>query len=385
MDLNQYLDPVRLEKPGNYGVGYALFRDHLTIHTQNSTIKDKNFDIAIIGIPEDRNSINKGCALAPDKVRDKLYQLGRFNTSVKIADLGNLKTGHTVQDAYFALRDVTIDLLQNDVLPIFIGGSQDLTYGIYLAYKKLNKVASLVTIDSRLDIGESRKDFDSYTYLTKILFEKKKYLDNYTNLGHQGYFVPQKNLDLLNKLFYESLRIGHIRNDFSELEPILRDTDIVSVDISSVKQSEAPAHAFPTPNGFYSEEICQLARYAGISDKVSSFGIFEINPNYDINHLTSHLASQIIWLFIDGFCNRYKEKPGTKNNKIKKFIVDLDKLDKNIVFYKSVVSNRWWMEIPVIKGKKEDIKIISCSEKDYKMACNNELPTKWINAFQRID
>ena len=270
-------------------------------------------------------------------------------------------------------------------MPVVIGGSQDLTYSIFLAFKKLKKAVNLVTIDSRLDIGESRHDFDSYSYLTKILFEKKSYLESYYNLGHQGYFINNKDSGLLKKLFFESLRIGELRNKFYETEPILRDANIVSVDISSVKQSDAPAHSFPTPNGFYSEEICQLARYAGISDNVCSFGIFEINPEYDVNNQTSHLAAQIIWLFIDGFINRYNEIPSVNNNKLKKFIVNLNKLEKDVVFYKSIKSNRWWLEVPLKERKKETVKIISCSEQDYTKACNKEMPDKLIKAFQKME
>ncbi len=385
MDLNLYFDPVSIEKPGNFDVGENLFRGNIFIHTPNSTIKNKDFSIAIFGVPEERKTINKGCSKAPDRVRNKLYQLTKINSSKKIADFGNLKTGHTSEDAYFALRDVCFELLSNNIIPIIIGGSQDLTYGMYLAYKKLKLPVNLTTIDSRLDIGKSKHEFDSYTYLTKILFEKRKFLDNYINIGHQGYFVTENNLNLLKKLYFESIRIGQIRQSFMNTEPILRDSNLVSIDFSSIKQSEAPAHPYASPNGFYSEEVCQIARYAGISDNVRSFGLFEINPKFDINDQTAHLAAQIIWLFIDGYINRYNENPEVKSNKIKKFIVNLNKFDRNIVFYKSILSNRWWIEIPIIENKAEKIKITACSIDDYKKASNNEMPDIYVKAFQKIE
>jgi len=385
MDLNLYFDPVSLEKPGNFNVGENLFRSNIFIHTQNSNIKNLNFRIAIIGVPEERNTINKGCAGAPNLVRNKLYQLTKIESSKKIADLGNLKTGHKIEDAYYALRDVCYHLISNNILPVIIGGSQDLTYGIFLAYKKLKLPANLVTIDSRLDIGKSKQIFNSYSYLTKIIFEKNKYLQNYINIGHQGYFISKNNFQLLKKLYFESIRIGQVRQSFQNIEPIIRDSNLVSLDISSVKQSEAPGHAFPTPNGFYNEEICQLARYSGISDKLKSFGIFEINPDFDNNNQTTHLAAQIIWLFIDGYINRYNENPELKSNKIKKFIVNLNKFDRDIVFYKSILSNRWWIEIPTIENKIEKTKTIACSYDDYIKACNNEMPDIYLKAFQKLE
>ncbi|MFN8133913.1 MAG: hypothetical protein U0Z17_01300 [Bacteroidales bacterium] len=33
-----------------------------------------------------------------------------------------------------------------------------------------------------------------------------------------------------------------------------------------------PGNANAIPNGFYGEEACQLMRYAGMSDKISSIG-----------------------------------------------------------------------------------------------------------------
>jgi hypothetical protein len=52
------------------------------------------------------------------------------------------------------------------------------------------------------------------------------------------------------------------------LEPVFRDADIV-LDLNSVKSSDSGNFTYFTPNGFNGKEICSLARYAGISDKVS--------------------------------------------------------------------------------------------------------------------
>jgi hypothetical protein len=49
-------------------------------------------------------------------------------------------------------------------------------------------------------------------------------------------------------------------------EPVFRDADIV-LDLNSVKVSDSGNFTYFTPNGF-GKEICSLARYAGISDKV---------------------------------------------------------------------------------------------------------------------
>ena len=81
---------------------------------------------------------------------------------------------------------------------------------------------------------------------------------------------------------FDALRLG-VSKDLKILEPIMRDADIVSVDIGALRFSEAPANKNTSPNGFYGEEICTISRYAGISDKVTSFGIYEYNNLLDNN------------------------------------------------------------------------------------------------------
>src|SRR6185295_17792470 len=111
-------------------------------------------------------------------------------------------------------------------------------------------------------------------------------------IGYQTYFVGNEQVELMNKLFFDAYRLGQVRKDMEEVEPIVRNADIVSFDITAVRNSDAPGNGKASPNGFYGEEACQIARYAGISDKLTSIGFYEINPDLDKNSQTSHLAAQ---------------------------------------------------------------------------------------------
>jgi formiminoglutamase len=114
---------------------------------------------------------------------------------------------------------------------------------------------------------------------------------------------------MLESLNFDCVRLGLARKNIEHLEPILRDADLVSIDVSCIRMSDAPAHANASPNGFSGEELCQIARYAGISDKLTSFGIYEFNPAFDIRHQTAKLLAQTIWCFIDGYYNRRNDHP----------------------------------------------------------------------------
>ena len=382
MNLSDYFQKVEIEKLNFNKEDLKNKYAFLNIDKEYTDNSLSIYQIAIFAIPEQRNSKNKGTSKAPDKIREQLYSLN-YSGKLKIVDLGNLLPGKSVNDTYSAVSDIVSTLLKNNVIPIILGGSQDLTVAIYDAYCKQNRSVSLVCIDPKFDIGYQKNDFNSESFLSQIILNKGKNLYNYTNLGYQAFYCNKDELKLINKLNFDAYRLGQIRSNIEDIEPVMRDADMISIDIRSVKQSDAPAHQFPSPNGFYSEEICQLSRYAGLSDRVSSFGIFDLNPKFDLNEITSGLAAQIIWYFIDGVNSRQSDFPKENSREYTKHIVSFEKSDQNIVFYQNNFNKRWWMEVSFQKNPKNN-KIIACTFSDYKTACNQELPDRWLKTIQRL-
>jgi formiminoglutamase len=381
MDLNDYFDPVSLEKPDDsFRFSDAMFGRNIKIHTPNIPIDEiSNYHLAILGVPEDRNSGNIGSGHAPDRIRSKLYELFRVNEKLRIIDLGNLKRSSNANDTYFAVRDVMTDLLNNQVTAIVLGGTQDITQGIYMAFELVKEAVSAVAIDSRFDLGEG--PIHATTWISHVLKGKK--LLRLTVLGHQQYLVNRKDQEVLEERAFDTIRLGVLRTNISLVEPFLRDANLVSLDIAAVKQSEAPATHRPSPNGLLSEEVCQLARYAGISDQAACFGLFEVNPEYDNHDQTAHLSAQAVWYFMEGFSQRKREIPSQTNTDFKVFMVNHQDMEHALTFYKSLVTGRWWMEIPVMKtGNKV---IVACSDEEYKQACNHDIPELWWKAFQKVN
>ncbi len=385
MDLFTYFDFVDTEKLNiDFEVKknkYSLF--HIDKNTAESPVSDlSKYTIAILGVPEERLSHNAGTAKAPDIIREKFYRLNQPDNA-QIVDLGNLKTGKSLNDTYIALGQVVAELLKANIIPVIIGGSQDLTYGNFLAYVELKQQINMVNIDSRFDLGYLTEDFDDKSYIGYIILKHRQFLYNYTNIGYQSYYINKEDKKLMQKLNFDSLRLGVVRMDMKETEPVFRDADMLSIDISAVKQAEAPAYYDPSANGFYGEEICRLARYAGLSDRLTSFGLYNVNPDYDVNNQTVNLSAQILWYFIDGVSNRYKDFPDADLRKYTKYIVNFDEGNQNIIFYRNKENNRWWMEVPNPK-KKDQKQIISCSYKDYKLACEQEIPERWMRNIQKM-
>ncbi|HCQ30736.1 MAG TPA: arginase [Flavobacteriales bacterium] len=355
----------------------------------NDEVFIEDYDLALIGVEEDRgNPKNSGCKNAPDTIREELYKLfSPLEQELSILDLGNIKAGFQTSDTYFALQETIIQLLKKNVIPIILGGTQDLTYANFTAYQKLEQVVNLVAIDNQLNIGYlPEEELNANNYLTHIILHQPNFLFNFSNVGYQSYFVAQEEIELMNKLFFDAYRLGRVQQAMEETEPIVRNADIVSFDISAVRYSDAFANGNAVPNGLWGNEACQIARYAGLSDKVSSFGLYEYNPKLDKQNVTAQLASQIIWYFIEGFYNRKKDYPVSDISGYLKYIVHLDD-GKELNFYKSDKSERWWMEVPYPEHKEIKFKrhlLIPCTYKDYQTACNNEMPDRWWKTYLKL-
>jgi arginase family enzyme len=358
---------------------------NIQVHTSQNDFPDlDNVQIAIFGVQEDRNAVdNISCGENLDAIRKHLYQLFPGNWHTNIADLGDITKGNSVEDTYFAVSSLTNHLLKKSIIPIIIGGSQDITYANYRAYDSLEQTVNIVSVDSKFDIGSVGDELTSRSYLSKIVMDEPNNLFNFSNIGYQTYYNSQEELDLLNSLFFDTYRLGEVK-DLTKVEPILRDADLVSIDIGAIRQSEAPGNNNCSPNGFYGEEICAIARYAGISDKVTSFGIYEYNPKYDRNYQTAHLMAQMIWYFVEGVNFRAKDYPYSTKESYQKFIV-VQENDDPINFYKSDKSGRWWMEINIITNNKyKRHALIPCTYQDYLEATEQKVPERWYKAQRKL-
>ncbi len=387
-ELIHFFKPIQLEKLIDNELHQGSLGNIISKYVEENEFPELDADIAIIGVNEDRQAEkNAGTANAPDEVRKFLYKLNTGNFELKIIDLGNIQKGFEVDDTYFALAKTVETLIKKNIVPIIIGGSQDLTYAQFRGYENLEQTINMVTVDAEFDLGDPETMNTNSSFLGKIILHQPNYLFNYSNIGYQTYLVSPSSINMMNKLYFDCYRLGNIRDNIQESEPIIRHADMLSFDFSSIKHSDAPAQQVPQPNGFYSEEACQMMRYAGMNDKLTSIGLYEINPEFDERGKTAHLAAQMIWCFMDGFYNRKKDYPTRTSNDYTRFHVFLQDNRYEINFYKSNKSDRWWMEVPYPSHEKlkfERHALIPCSYRDYEIACKDEIPDRWWQTYQKL-
>ena len=386
VNLNDYFNPVSIEGPDfEHLTGQAGFPHNITIHTESAPVKDlSRYKIAIFGVPEGRNSPNAGSLKAPDMIRSQLFKLAKIPGRSKIIDLGNMKQGVSFNDTIAGLTDILSLLIQENLFPVIIGGSSALVPAIDRAISQFRTGYTLTTVDPRIDFSNERKAPDSFNYLNSIINNHKSSFAHYINIGYQTYLNDQQIINRFLKRRSELLRIGDVRQAIYLTEPLFRDSDVAIFDISAVRQSDAPGTNSPSPNGFYGEEICLLSRYAGISDKLTVFGLFDVNPEYDFRNQTTGLAAQILWFFLEGFSQKQYETPALSSGDSGRFIkfhVRVTDLVDDLIFVKSNLTDRWWMELSVEKDRNF---YIACSHEEYLKANRNEVPDRWVQAMERL-
>ena len=359
--------------------------NHIQIHTrQNGLPGLDGVHIALLGVGENRNAVdNIGGGKTFEHIRKYFYQMYPGNWYTKIADLGNIPQGKNPEDTYALVKEIVAYLLQRKIVPLIIGGSQDLTYAAYRAYDEVKKGVNLAAVDYKFDLGTLDEKITSQNYLHKMIMENPNNLFNYSNIGFQTFFNAQEEIELIDKLYFDAYRLGEVMADISLVEPVLRDADMVSIDMGSVRMSEAPANNNASPNGFYGDQICAIARYAGISSKNSFFGVFEYNPKFDRNDQTAHLIAQMLWYYIEGYNFRIDEDPFTEKENWQKFMVLIE--EDTINFYKSNKSERWWMEITYFHNKTKKTTLIPCTYQDYLTANNQIYPERWLKTFRKLN
>ena len=346
-------------------------------------------DIALIGLTENRGAPeNQGVDMAAAEIRRKLYRLKRGNVgTTKIIDLGNLACGITQEETNLRIKEVCQFLIQQNILPVLIGGSHDLAYGQYMAYEDLEKLVSVVSVDAFLDMEDEKEVPENQRHIHKILVHQPNYLFNFNLLGYQTYLTDPQAMAVLEKFYFQAHRLGQMREDIKESEPLIRDADLMSFDVTAIKGSDAPGNVRAQPFGLTGEEACQLCWYAGLSEKLSSVGFFEYNSELDDSRkTTAAVVATMIWYFIEGFYNR-KDEQSFASNDYKRYIVSMPSEPNTINFFKSRLSEKWWMEVPHPQESTSQYGrnfIVPCSYSDYLTAVEGELPERWISVYARL-
>ncbi len=344
---------------------YALLH-HIDVHSGHHFPSLKDTQVAIIGLDDHANHI-----------RRFLYQLSWHFKSLKCADLGNIRN----KNDHFITQALT-ELIDGGITPIIIGGNHVKAIPQFLAHKGVRPYSNIALISEFIPYLE--KTSNEKFYLKELIDKYKSSIFNISFLGFQNHFCSPHIGKWIDENRFDGLRLGKVKSNIEEAEPVIRDADMLIFQLDALKHSDCPGIISPTPNGLPAEKACQLSRYAGMSDKLGSISISGYYPKTDIGFQSAQLIAQMVWYFMDGYVNRKKDYPVT-NTGMTEYVVDFKDIDYQITFWKSNRSGRWWMQIPVknLKGLNRH-RLIPCSYQDYKLSCSGELPERLLLALDRF-
>jgi formiminoglutamase len=371
--LTDFLTPIALDQiSADEGYRDGQIGKHIALYHDEFPDLDAT-DVVIVGCGEERGAGNKQISnQSPDAVRRALYQLYYWHTDIRLADVGNLKHGAALNDSYAALKTVIAELTESGKTVIVIGGSHDLTLAQYRAVAARAQIIEATVVDAKIDLDtESVHAADQF--LMELLTSEPNFLNHYNHIGFQSYLLHPSMLETLDKLRFDCYRVGKVKENIEEMEPVIRNSEIFSFDISSIANAFAPANRL-TANGFDGEQACALMRYAGLSPHLQSIGIYGYNAAQDRDELTAKQISNMLWYFLDGRSRGKNEASLQDRESFNEYHIAFAEI--GTVFLQSKKTGRWWMQLP-------DKKFIACSYKDYMSASANEIPERWLRAQER--
>jgi formiminoglutamase len=373
LNISDFLSPVHVHE--------LLDGDHLKSGQLGKTMQvyDEQFpdldeaDIVLIGCGEQRGSGLDGVyGLAADNIRKYFYSLYYWHNDIRLADIGNIKIGSSQADSYAALKTVVQELINERKTVIILGGSHDLTLAQYRAYTENKKLIEACCVDALIDL-DMDSPYANDNFLMEMLTDEPNFIHHYNHIGFQSYYVHPQMLETMDRLRFDCYRVGSVKENIEEMEPVIRNCNLLSFDISAIANAYAPANILSS-NGFDGEQACVLMRYAGMSPNINTIGIYNYFPEQDRDNLTAKQIAQMIWYVFDGRSRGRKEAALDEKDSFNEYHTAFAEVETT--FLQSKKTGRWWMQLP-------DRHFIACSYKDYMLASSNEIPERWLRAQER--
>lgn len=284
-------------------------------------------NISILGVPEDRgvlaNKGRPGAAKGPDAVRSRLYKLTPgFNVDfgqLKIYDVGNIATeGLTLEQVHAAEQEAVSEIVSRGALPIVLGGGHDLTYpgvaGFALGAKLRKGTMGLINVDSHLDVRTDEEGINSGTSFYRAITELPNEAlngDAFVEFGIQEQYNSPYYYNWVmergGKVFTLRMVSERVMETFLQaLSEVSRraNTIALSLDIDSVRSTEAPGASASNPSGLKAPELEKIAYLAGRSSKIRYLDIMEVSPPLDEDNRTAALAASSLFYFFRGCTER---------------------------------------------------------------------------------
>lgn len=316
-------------------------------------------------------------------IREQLYALFTPSDNLRIADSGSF-CGNP-EEFHKAIGKIR----EYGSIPVIISSHQANTFDLYASYFEDEQSVNICSIDPFPDLMMADPEVNrNNSWLTQTIAHQPNFLFNYSLIAFQSYLSDPHMIKTLEDMSFDLQRLGKVRDFMEGCEPILRNADILSFDVSSIRNSDFPASENQEPNGLYAEEACRLMRYAGLGNRLNSAIIsgWSISRKNDTDS-SEKLVAQLIWHLADGIISRIPDGLIGNKEDYTVYNLSLENIQEEIIFFKNKKSGKWWMKVPVKQASAKVSRrfhIVPCHIRDYQQAMQGELPDAWWQTYKKL-
>ncbi len=272
-------------------------------------------DVAVLGIPQDiGTSWRSGTRFGPKQIRAESAMIRPYNMatgaapfdSLQIADIGDLAINtFSLPESLKIIKQSYDAILQNDVIPVAMGGDHSITLPILRAIAAKHGPVALVHVDAHADVNdemfgerETHGTVFRRAYEEGLIQADKTYQIGIRGTGYaaddfteaQGWGFQQFQA---NELWHRSLSpLGaEIRRDIGD-RPVY-----VTYDIDSLDPAYAPGTGTPEIGGLTTPQALELI-HALRGLNIVGCDLVEVSPPYDPSGNTALTAANLLYELI---------------------------------------------------------------------------------------
>ncbi len=280
----------------------------------------------ILGVPWDTGASlgRPGARYAPTKVRESLgWILNRIQDQriaaiekqkivdlhdICIKDFGDVELIHDDYQGSFENMSAKVrGLLVKGYIPLIIGGDHSISFPFIRELQaQCEGNVGLIQFDAHLDLldeSPTQGKFSQSSEIRRALELDRVLSANVVQVGVRGYnfpsnwdFVCSENIQQITPQQIRHSRLEEIAEKCLEIAGNGTEKIYVTLDIDVLDTVYAPGCGANEPGGMHIDELEILLDL--IAPQVDCLDVVEVNPLFDLNDMTSSVASKLLMNFI---------------------------------------------------------------------------------------
>jgi agmatinase len=258
----------------------------------------------VIKIPSSLGGLGKadGAELAPDKVISKTKEL--FMSEDKVLpnfDVDKVEVvASNIEETNKNIYSKALEVLKNNVKPLFLGGDHSVTYPIVKAFSEVySENPGIIIFDAHPDAENDFMPPSQEDLLCAMVNQNVIKKENIILIGTRNWDKNEIEFIQKNKIKYFPMKeiakegIHEISESLMAVAKNFKDL-YVSIDIDVLDPAFAPGTGYIEPGGLSTRELLFFLERLKKLQNLRAFDLVEVNPAKDVNDITSKVGAKIL-------------------------------------------------------------------------------------------